>query len=274
MSKELNKMFESRERLLSVYTKLKTRPWIACEVVFHAFFPELGLSYYTEHDPDREDNPDPNATTFLDGKTLLAMEDTALISKIGIPDIGLDFVVNQAMIGIPTPVIKYANINLDLIFPAAPQNKDFIQRNGSPVEPNVSKYLGQFGAFYEDQFNSFGTLRIRRVKPTAQIMLVIKDRYDDPNRGGVHDVTVFPLYEFTGCRFTLPIPRGGDTSSQSALVFNVSIAFDNYKIMEFKTSSVDTKVFSKESVIAKAKLNVIKAERLIAAIGAAQGINF
>lgn len=263
-----------RQRGLHLFEKALSRPWLSCDLVFTVDCDDMLLEHRKEYPLEGGHRYEKITKRELSSNNMV---ETALIQNIGIPNLGLDFNTNQALMGHPQPVVNFGGFSVTMALPASYQNKTYVARNG--VSVLASKYLGAFGAIYEDQFTSYGTLALRRSKPIASIELWT-NILDGIGPLTEYSAVRIPLFKFKGCRFGMPTPAQSDASSQNPLIFNVNVMFDDYDILGGITSKgivvTTSKLYeaSKAIVIAKAQFTEKLAKETAIAAASAAGLNF
>lgn len=275
-----------RRQGLSLFEEYLTRPWLGCELTISV----QGLEY---GDP-KVSKEYSIATGKETVKEYRVVRDTGfsepsqkihkslILAGLTVPDIGLGFVVNNALAGHPQPQINYSNLQVRVNLPAARQNK-FL--NNPESRAKYSSNLGLFGTLYNNQFTSYGTLRINSKKPTIILSLEtnVVEGLETFSRKSKHAIQ---LFEFKRCSFSAPMPSSGDASDLNALSFIVNIAFEDYDIFEGAKSQegqeeplpvygdITVGTGSKESylsVLAKSKVSAEIAKNLTRALGSGLG---
>jgi len=272
----------NREKSLELFEQYLSRPWLGCE---------LSLSII---DTEREGVKTRKEYALEDGKPYTVkwnhvlkkkkVERSAIISSITVPDIGMGFSVNSALAGHPQPEIKYSTLQVQVVLPAAKQDKYWDSPRSGAAQ--VAAHLGMFGTLYDNQFTTYGTLRINAKKPTV-VLALETNVLDGILNYSSHGSQRIQLFAFKGCYFSQPIPSAGSASNTEALSFIINIAFEDYDVMEGVTeasfSPADNlylndvavgKAGKKESyltVLAKTKLAEVAAKTMSRNLGAGLG---
>jgi len=156
-------------------------------------------------------------------------------------------------------------VELQLAVPVKENSNDILTINGE--SSRLAKYMGVWGALYDEQFTTSGLLRVRSAKnkPIVLIKLVSTDIRN--TRSGTP--FSFILYGLQHCRFNMPMVTSGSSSSQDLLGFKVQIIFENYVILPKDESSVFEMATSGyiDSVVAKNEIDIDDAMKVVKDLG-------
>lgn len=248
---------KNRLKGLGLFEDYLTRPWLGCELSLNL----VNVEPFGDKTRKEYGLLDGVETTvnYKSSVAKPAIYDSAILTGITIPNLGLDFMVNGSMAGGVQPKLQHSNMQLRVVLPAAKQDK-YLTSKDVPSS-KIAAHMGIFGSLYDNQFTTYGTLRIDPFRPTLLLALetTVLDGYETYSP---HSLQAIQLYAFHHCNFSKPTPVSMDSSDKNALTFLINVSFEDYDEFqgttppnnELNTVEVGQAKASLLSVLAKTKL--------------------